>query len=470
MLFSFSCLLALAACTKTESQEEPLASFGDAVWLDAEAGATVSQTYSFSASWAIRNNCSWLTVRPLSGFAGENELTFTADTGNTQVTENQGYIDITVDTETYRLYVFQRGVSGFEVSTEQVTAKGSAGESTFTVIANEEFAVAASASWVAVTVSEEGEAILLDDGVSESEARSYTVTLSLSANDTGDTRSAELTVSSASSTATLNLKQFADLSTVEADYYSDFYRYSLGMRFTATWCGYCPMMAESFKQAQANSDRFIPFTVHASSSSIYSEGATALANTYGITGYPMGIVNSYALVENYQPAVASNIIVNLANEAAQQLPSKTGIMAQASYEDDVVDLDVYVAAKESGEYALHAYILENDIVAYQTSYLTDYPGGSNYVHDFVVRCAITGTSGQSFTATANEVSEFTFNYTVPSGVVEDMSNTYIVLFVTYATNSGFSGSVQYAVYGNYGLILDNAAEVSFDEPTFYTYE
>lgn len=470
-LFLLSCIFVYGACTKSETdvtEPEIPPTLGDAVWVDAEAGSFVSYTYDFSENWQISNTfSSWLTVSPLSGFSGENELTFTAKTENSEITENTGYVDVTVGSETLRLYIFQRGARGLEVDATSFTFFSKASDCQFTVLANEEFSVESAASWLNITVPEDGEIILLDDGVSESELKSYTVTLSATQNDESEQRVADIRVSSDNANASVSLTQYP---TIEAEYNSTFYRHSLAMRFTATWCGWCPMMAESFNQAVATlPERIVPFTIHASSSDLYSEGATTLANLYDIEGYPSGYINGYGYVKNYDVSVASNMIVSLANEATQNLPSKTAIMGAASYNNGTVDLDIYVAAKEAGDYTLHVYLMESGIVASQTSYDSNYPGGNNYVHNYVERCAITGISGESFASSANSITNFEYSYTVPSGRIVDSANTYVVVFVTYS--GSYNGSVNYAVYQNYsGYIVDNAVKLSYDEPTLFTYE
>ena len=68
--------------------------------------------------------------------------------------------------------------------------------------------------------------------------------------------------------------------------------HSLGMRFTATWCGWCPYMNESFTKAKTLlGDRFDYVNLHASSSDLAFSGTSALASQFHVSGYPTGIVD-----------------------------------------------------------------------------------------------------------------------------------------------------------------------------------
>lgn len=62
---------------------------------------------------------------------------------------------------------------------------------------------------------------------------------------------------------------------------------SLVMRFTATWCGWCPRMNKSVQAAQSGYPGKIQhLALHGSGSSLYFAAANSLMNQYGIDGFP----------------------------------------------------------------------------------------------------------------------------------------------------------------------------------------
>ena len=242
------------------------------------------------------------------------------------------------------------------------------------------------------------------------------------------------------------------------------------MRFTATWCGNCPKMAESFKLAVEENPRIVPMTIHGSDSDIDSENADDLIDTYGIIGYPTGIMNAYAKVNNYETNVTSGMLTGLADEAAEQLPSKTGIAAASRTSDGSLTIQCAIATKEALPYRLHVYLLEDGIVAYQSSYDSRYPGGNNYVHNYVERCSVTGAEGTQIDGEAEGIAHFIAEYDIPEDAIGNMDNAYALIFTTYETDTKFNGAVPYAIYDDFGHIIDNVVTIPLNGKTDYEYE
>ena len=72
--------MAFAACTpKTEPDPDPdpgsgTTSVGQSIIIPQEAGTEVTVEIEAAGSWQIVNNTDWLSISPLSGFAGEATL------------------------------------------------------------------------------------------------------------------------------------------------------------------------------------------------------------------------------------------------------------------------------------------------------------------------------------------------------------------------------------------------------------
>lgn len=107
---------------------------------------------------------------------------------------------------------------------------------------------------------------------------------------------------------------------------SDFVHRSLGMRFTATWCGYCPMMSKTFKASKEElGDRF-EYVCFYSSSSGGKYGfpyINALMDQYKVSGFPTGIVDGRIEIENYDYTVASKNVIAAVNETEANYPTVT---------------------------------------------------------------------------------------------------------------------------------------------------
>ena len=475
--FAALAFLALAACTtqKTEPEPEPVTSMSVTVANESDATSTVN--INLNENWQVKNETDWIAVSPLSGFSGSNEISISVNSSNENPREKVGYFDIILtDTDTVvRIYVIQQSAGGIELTSTGAAASAEGGELIVEFLATEDVTADFPQDWANIVKVETGlEDVVLEDGTTLSELKKGRVTLDVNSNSEAEIRFAELTLSCTGKDYSVTIAQLAESAKEISDWSTPFLRRSLAMRFTATWCGYCPMMASAYEDVYKNyPDRFVPFTIHAGSSDIDSENGDLLATKYKVGGYPYGVVNAVAGVGNLTLVSATiDLLTGLLEEAAEELPSNTAIAAETAAAGNMFYLHCSVATKDADRnYRLHAYIMEDGIVANQTSYYpAEYPGGSDYVHNYVERHSLTGTDGIEIEAAAQETASFNFEYDLSEGKFENTDNIYAVVFVTYDSEERFSGTVPNASYQNYGHIVDNATKVPLNGKIDYEYE
>ena len=236
---------------------------------------------------------------------------------------------------------------------------------------------------------------------------------------------------------------------------TDFVHHSFGMRFTATWCGYCPMMNEAFKMVRDEiGDKFLYACFYSSSRggqyAFPDSDMNTLESLYGVDSFPTGIVDGRTEVQNYSLVSATAAsIVNAVKETEAKYPVATCLELN-SYEsgnDIVVEVTVY--PKQTDNYKLTVLLLENNIIGTQT----DFNAGVTYtdfVHDKVARLPLTAVTGDAFRGVAGQESSFTFTCTVPAGY--DKENLEVVAYVQRPF-----GAQEVIATGNYGgYYVDNA--------------
>ena len=205
---------------------------------------------------------------------------------------------------------------------------------------------------------------------------------------------------------------------------SAFVHHSLGMRFTATWCGWCPYMNESFKKArQKVGDQFLYVSVHDYTSDLPFAASLYLEDQYKVTGLPTGIVDGRRNVANHTDTdYVSNLILSYVEETEANYPTATAIAFTSSLDGRNLTLDVDVYAKMAETYKITAFLLEDGVVYAQSG------GGSNYVHDHIARVALTNAKGDSFAVEEeNTVKSFTYNASIPASY--KLENMYVLVWV-----------------------------------------
>lgn len=228
---------------------------------------------------------------------------------------------------------------------------------------------------------------------------------------------------------------------------------SLLLRFTADWCQYCPLMAESvaysLKQYQ---DQFIPINIHGPKSSYEFEAIKQLAGQFNVNSYPDAIVDGRFQISNYGYEYFAYLLGNHLKEQERMYPPVTSISMGSSIENGTLTVDVLIFFKEPGKYKLAAYVTESGIIGYQS----DAVGGTrnDYQHDHVARKSLTDPLGEEVEVAApRTILERSFRFTIPSQYKADK----LMVLVFTQRHFGTMERIQTAPYSDY--YVDNSAYV-----------
>lgn len=233
-----------------------------------------------------------------------------------------------------------------------------------------------------------------------------------------------------------------------------FHHRSVAMRFTADWCGYCPMMAEAFENARKSlSGNLEVISMHCSGGLEFKPG-NELKDFYGITGFPTGVVDGRTMVYNYAVETTTELTLEAVADTESSFDAVAGMGWKSEVTGSSVRVDLAAYLKESGSYRMTVLLVEDKIVGYQAG------ESNNYVHNGVPRAALTDIMGDSFTtADDDEVKTFTYTGEIPSGC--DMDNMRIVAYV-YAKDSSSGASDGYYINNSASSSLGESLSLAFD--------
>ena len=185
-----------------------------------------------------------------------------------------------------------------------------------------------------------------------------------------------------------------------------FYHQSLAMRFTATWCTWCPYMGAAITRAQEQYPNKIQhLALHGGGSDLEFAPSGELMSLYKGNGFPTGIVDGRRYIvnsENVEEVAAGFVAAFLETEENYETASGLAIRSTVSGATVTIDIDGYF--KTAGDYKITVLLLEDGIVNPQVN------GGDNYVHNHVARVAATDILGESFSV-GNALSKKSFHYT-----------------------------------------------------------
>ena len=167
---------------------------------------------------------------------------------------------------------------------------------------------------------------------------------------------------------------------VIADEGKDFYRRSLVLDFTGTWCVNCPKMEAAIEETmEARPGRIVPVSVHCMSVDPMYVKPTSddLVKQFGVKAYPSAVVDMdpESLISESSAALLQSHIDRLLEVRGPAV----GIRIESELEGDRYTVKAEMKIVRDGDYTLSILELEDGIVAKQTG------GSENHVHNNVLR-------------------------------------------------------------------------------------
>ena len=328
----------------------------------------------------------------------------------------------------------------FDISPRSFDVPAGGGEIAVTVSTDQDYTVGiADPEWITLVSGE---------GVKEGR-----VVFRVAANTVPSERTGMIQFCAGSNCYNVEVRQEAGVQDIDEELFNKtFFHRSLGMRFTADWCGYCPNMAAAFSTVQEQlSGKFEVVNLHGSGSGLYFSSTGALESQYGISGYPSGIVDGRTDIPNFteQSAIVS-LVTSTISETESTYPTVSGISFNSSISGQTLTADVTLYLKKADNYKVTVVVLEDGIVGYQANYYGD--TYYDYVHDGVARIAMSDITGDSFTTSSdNQTRTFSYSAEIPADCVKD--NLRVLVYVQRAF-----GSQPVISSGNYGgYYVDNCA-------------
>ncbi len=169
---------------------------------------------------------------------------------------------------------------------------------------------------------------------------------------------------------------------VVAEEGKDFFRRSLVLDFTGTWCVNCPKMDAAVEEAMAaRPGRIVPVSVHcmAVDPMYLKPTSDDLVKRFAVKAYPSAVVDLDP--ESLISTASSELLLSHVNRLLESRGASAGIRIESTLEGETLSVTVETKAVRDGEYTLSIILLEDGIVAKQTGA----DDGENHVHNNILR-------------------------------------------------------------------------------------
>lgn len=389
----------------------------------------------------IREGSSWLTKTSSGTDAGNQVLTFEA-APNPDITPRTGLIVLTDrrNGKPETVTVNQEAFTLFTIDKNDIAISQEGGEIPVTFSSSHPFRIESAPSWVGYS----------DESF---EAGTRTVTLRISPNPSPSSRYGTVSFKSGSGLMLLLEIRQTSKGADTFDWSHPIRHRSLLLRFTADWCQYCPVMAESVAYSlKQYPDQFIPINIHGPSSTYEFEAIKQLAGQFNVNSYPDAIVDGRFQISNYGYEYFAYLLGNHLKEQEHLYPPVTSISIGSSIENGTLTVDVLLFFKEPGKYKLAVYVTESGIIGYQAD--AERGARNDYQHDHIARKSLTDPLGEEIEVTSpRTILERSFRMTIPSQYKSDK----LMVLVYTQRHFGTMERIQTAPYSDY--YVDNSAYV-----------
>ena len=363
--------------------------------LEADGGSEIIR-FTSSQSWYIESpeDAPWLQLSPVEGEPGDGRVKVKAES-NTSGVIRRAEFKVCSGTLSVKFSVIQDNYDlVFEIPETEMHISGAGGLIPIPINTNQDFLVESAQDWVIPIISQA--------------KMPENIVVAVEPNLTSSTRTSDITVSCDLGEVTITVTQDSADGLLSQWTDKSFVSRSLAMRFTATWCGYCPQMSAAFDSAKEQMKGALEIVnLHTYGSDYEFSGTDQLERRFGVSNYPTGIVDLRAFVSNNSQA--ASIAMQIAQETKNSYPSVAGISVDSYLSGTDLTVVVPIYFHKPDRYRVTVLLLEDDIVGEQAG------AGSQYTHNDIARKALTSMSGDPVNIiSANTVKTLTYTTKVRS--------------------------------------------------------
>lgn len=435
--------LATVACVPNITVEQP-----KLVESPAEGGMFVVN-YAASSAWSIVNGNDWFEVSPGKGDAGN--VSIVVSVLENEIPEARMGIFRIVDGPSNVTYtVKQEAAVGILTDAESYSAPMTGGSFVISVFTNESFSISSDSDWITCPQD-----VVFEDRT----AREIPLEFVAQDNTGGSPRKAYITFTSASTSKTVEVGQVSSI-----------HKTVLGLRFTGTWCGYCPSLAvDVTKMNEEQPGRLLCICVYDSSgSTLVTPNENKMLNEFSVSGFPTIVLDSRAMFSNIGAGYNYPVLSSFCDEAQESYPAGAGVALEVTSDGSKLDVKATVSAIRKNDYVLHLYILESGIVASQADNAHVLSDPSHCVHNNVIKGFVTEYGkGESVSLDASQEKTFNYSVSMPGGIVNPQ-NVSVAAFLQVPSVDG-PKAVKNVSYLKKPFIVDNCnvCPVNSSSPIIY---
>jgi len=235
---------------------------------------------------------------------------------------------------------------------------------------------------------------------------------------------------------------------------------------TGTWCQWCPCGKQWAHELEVHYPNSIVLAYHGGGSDPYKNfNGNTIISMLGLTGYPSGVLDRIGKIG------WGSFFTNGENRYATSPASPVQIeVISQNYNSTTRQLSAMINSKAlenlTGQYKINYVITEDNLIYSQTGNSTC-PGGSNYVHLWVVRNMVNSASGENLNSggTWNNGQTITKSFTTTIDNAWTPANCNLQIFVYKSQGALNMSEIQQGI--KRGILVTGAGNQNAQIPVKY---
>lgn len=196
-----------------------------------------------------------------------------------------------------------------------------------------------------------------------------------------------------------------------------YFRHVLVMKFTATWCTYCPKMTSALETVEkAYPERMIILGIHSGDAYALDE-EPALSRAFGVEGLPTSVFDYRESASYSVPLLKAKV-----KRSITEFPAVCGIALQSKVERDKIKVGATVRFQQTGDYKIGCVVTEDGIHAPGTI------GSKDGYYHHVARAFATKATGTDI-GNRSEGEEYTTTFEIDVNSAWVLDKCHVVVFV-----------------------------------------
>ncbi len=212
--------------------------------------------------------------------------------------------------------------------------------------------------------------------------------------------------------------------------------------YTGDWCGFCPRVSHAIELLKSKTNQFIPVAVH-TNDIMTNSYANQLTRYFDITAFPSAMIDRKGFWREAGDIDEGTMLDKITNRVEEKSFLGLKLTSRIDQNNILLNVQAMFGNMYPNKTKLVVFATEDGIVQDQANYTEYYPDitndgvAKNFVHDYVLRYALTDVRGEEMNSSqfiSSNLYERDFQIAVPLNINNISKMNFVAMVLDSETN------------------------------------